>query len=85
MGLNNTVEIYFEEDNETERFKIVSTMRGDSVKGRISNESPIGSALMGHKVGDRVEIKVNDNYSYYVIIRLIENTGEEETDTIRSY
>ena len=85
VGLNNTVEIYFEEDNETERFKIVSTMRGDSVKGRISNESPIGSALMGHKVGDRVEIKVNDNYSYYVIIRLIENTGEEETDTIRSY
>ena len=85
VGLNNTVEIYFEEDNETERFKIVSTMRGDSVKGRISNESPIGSALMGHKVGDRVEIKVNDNYSYYVIIRSIENTGEEETDTIRSY
>lgn len=85
VGLNNTVEIYFEEDNETERFKIVSTMRGDSVKGRISNESPIGSALMGHKVGDRVEIKVNANYSYYVIIRSIENTGEEETDTIRSY
>lgn len=85
VGLNNTVEIYFEEDNEPERFKIVSTMRGDSVKGRISNESPIGSALMGHKVGDRVEIKVNDNYSYYVIIRSIENTGEEETDTIRSY
>lgn len=85
VGLNNTVEIYFEEDNETERFKIVSTMRGDSVKGRISNESPIGSALMGHKVGDRVEIKVNDNYSYYVIIRSIENTGEEETDIIRSY
>lgn len=85
VGLNNTVEIYFEEDNETERFKIVSTMRGDSVKGRISNESPIGSALMGHKVGDRVEIKVNDNYSYHVIIRSIENTGEEEKDTIRSY
>lgn len=85
VGLNNTVQIYFEEDDETETFKIVSTMRGDSVKGRISNESPIGAALMGHKVGDRVEIKVNDNYSYYVVIQSIENTGEEESDTIRSY
>ena len=85
IGLNKTVEIYFEEDDETEKFKIVSTMRGDSVKGRISNESPIGKALMKHKVGDRVEIKVIDNYSYYVVVKSIENTGEEDTDTIRSY
>ena len=85
VGLNNTVEVYFEEDDEIETFKIVSTMRGDSVKGRISSESPIGAALMGHKAGDRVEIKVNDNYSYYVVIKSIENTGEEESDTIRSY
>lgn len=85
VGLNNTVQVYFEEDDETETFKIVSTMRGDSVKGRISNESPMGAALMGHKVGDRVEIKVNDSYSYYVVVKSIENTGEEETDTIRSY
>ena len=85
IGLHKTVEIYFEEDDETEKFKIVSTMRGDSVKGRISNESPIGKALMKHKVGDRVEIKVNDNYSYYVVVKSIENTGEEDTDTIRSY
>ena len=84
IGLNKTVEIYFEEDDETEKFKIVSTMRGDSVKGRISNESPIGKALMKHKVGDRVEIKVNDNYSYYVVVKSIENTGEEDTDTLRS-
>ena len=85
VGLNNTVEVYFEEDDEIETFKIVSTMRGDSVKGRISSESPIGAALMGHKAGDRVEIKVNDNYGYYVVIKSIENTGEEESDTIRSY
>ena len=80
VGLNNTVKIYFEEDDEEE-----TTMRGDSVKGRISNESPIGAAIMGHKVGDRVEIKVNDSYSYYVVIKEIVNTGEEETDTIRTY
>ena len=85
IGLNKTVEVFFEEDNEMDRFKIVSTMRGDSVKGRISSESPMGSALMGHRTGDRVEIKVNEGYSYYVVVKSIENTGEEETDNIRSF
>ena len=85
MGLNNTVQVYFEDDDETETFKIVSTMRGDSISGRISGDSPMGAALMGHKVGDRVEVKVNEKVSYYVVIKSIENTGEEETDTIRAF
>ena len=76
---------YFEDDDETETFKIVSTMRGDSISGRISSDSPMGAALMGHKVGDRVEVKVNEKVSYYVVIKSIENTGEEETDTIRTF
>ena len=80
VGLNNTVQVYFEDDDETETFKIVSTMRGDSISGRISGDSP-----MGHKVGDRVEVKVNEKVSYYVVIKSIENTGEEETDTIRTF
>ena len=74
-----------EVDDETETFKIVSTMRGDSISGRISGDSPMGAALMGHKVGDRVEVKVNEKVSYYVVIKSIENTGEEETDTIRTF
>lgn len=85
VGLNNTVQVYFEDDDETETFKIVSTMRGDSISGRISGDSPRGAALMGHKVGDRVEVKVNEKVSYYVVIKSIENTGEEETDTIRTF
>lgn len=85
VGLNKTVTIYFEEDDETLTYKIVSTMRGDSMRGRISNESPIGKAIMGHKAGDRVEVKVNDTNSYYVVIQSIENTGEEESDNIRSF
>ena len=67
------------------KVKIVSTMRGDSISGRISSDSPMGAALMGHKVGDRVEVKVNEKVSYYVVIKSIENTGEEETDTIRTF
>lgn len=85
VGIDNTVELYFEEDNEIETYKIVTTMRGDSMKGRISNESPIGKAVLGHKVGDRVEVKVNDNISYYVTIRSIQNTTDDESDVIRSY
>lgn len=85
VGIDNTVELYFEEDDETETYKIVTTMRGDSLKGRISTESPIGKAVLGHKVGDRVEVKVNDHISYYVVIRSIQNTTDDEEDVIRSY
>ena len=54
------------------------------MKGLISIESPMGKAVLGHKVGDRVSVKVNDDYSYDVIIRKIENTGEEN-EKIRSF
>lgn len=85
VGIDNTVELYFEEDDETETYKIVTTMRGDSMKGRVSNESPIGKAVLGHKVGDRVEVKVNESVSYFVVIQSISNTEDDENDTIRSY
>lgn len=85
VGIDNTVEIYFEEDDEIETYKIVTTMRGDSMKGRISTDSPIGRAVLGHKVGDRVEVQVNDTISYFVQIRSIKNTSDDENDVIRSY
>lgn len=84
-GLNNTITVYFEEDEELERFKLVTTIRGNSVKGMISCESPLGKAVRGHKTGDRVFVKVSDTVGYYVVIKAIEKTGEEESDTIRSF
>ena len=54
IGLNNIVELYFEEEDEVEEFKIVTTVRGNSLKNLVSTESPIGKAVLGHKVGDRV-------------------------------
>ena len=84
VGMNNTVTVYIEEDDMEESFKLVTTMRGNSLKGLISIESPMGKAVLGHKVGDRVSVKVNDDYSYDVIIRKIENTGEEN-EKIRSF
>lgn len=85
VGINNTVTVYFEEDDEEEIYKIVTTVRGNSLKNLISNESPLGKALMGHKVGDKVEVQVNDNYSYVVEIRKIENTVDDGSDKLRSF
>ncbi len=85
VGLNNTVELYFEEDDVTETYKLVTTVRGNSLEGRISIEAPLGKAILGHKVGDRVEVVVNENYSYYVVIRSIENTVDDGTDKLRGF
>ncbi len=85
VGINNTVEVYVEEDDETETYRIVTSIRGDALSGLVSIESPIGKALMGKKVGDRVSVQVNDNYSYDVIIRKIEKTNDDTNDKIRQF
>ncbi len=85
VGLNNTVTLFFEDEGEEETYKIVTTIRENSLEGRISNESPIGKAVMGHKAGDRVYVKVNDRFGYYVVIRAIEKTVDDSSDRIRSF
>ena len=57
VGINNTVQVYIEEDDETETYKLVTTVRGNSLKGYVSIDSPLGKAILGHKVGDRVTVK----------------------------
>ena len=85
VGINNTVTLYFEEDDETEVYKLVTSIRGDSLDGRISIESPIGKAILGHKAGDRVQVKISDTAGFYIVIKAIENTTDTEDDTIRTY
>ena len=85
VGLNNTVTLYMEDDDEEETYRLVTSIRGNSLSGLISTESPIGKAILGHKVGDRVEIKVSDDFSYYVVIRRIDKTESEADDKIRSF
>ena len=84
-GLNKIVELYFEEDDEVEEFKIVTTVRGNSLKNLISIESPIGKALLGHKAGDRVWIEINANAGYYAQIRSIRMADPDEEDALRSF
>lgn len=84
VGINNTVEIYLEDEEETETFKLVTSIRGNSLKGMISTESPLGRAILGKKAGDRVYVAVSENAGYYVVIRSITNT-DDEGDTIRKF
>ena len=72
-GMNNFVEVYFEDDDETERYKLVTSIRGNSLDNKISIE------------GDRVYVKINDNAGYYIQIKKIEDTTDDEADAIRSF
>lgn len=85
VGINNTVEVYFEEDDETETYRLVTSVRGNSLQGLISIESPLGKAIQGHKVGDRVFVNTNGNTGYYVKIQKIENTTDDSQDSLRKY
>ncbi len=85
IGLNNTVTVYVEEDDCEETYRIVTSVRGNSLDGYISIESPVGKALIGKKQGERVEIKVSDTYSYFVVVRKIEKTTDDSQDKIRQF
>ena len=85
IGLFDTAELYFEEDDEIQTIQIVTTLRQNALIGLISKESPIGKALMGHCVGDRVCVEVNPDYSYHVVIRSITKGQDDESLPISSY
>ena len=60
VGINNTVDVYFEDDDEVETYRLVTSVRGNSLQGLISIESPLGKALQGHNVGERILVKAGD-------------------------
>ena len=84
VGLNKLVRIYIPEDDEEEEYKVVTSIRGNSVKGYISIESPLGKSLLGHKVGEYVYVRVNEAYGYEVKILEIRESSDEE-DRIRQF
>lgn len=84
VGLNSVVEVYIPEDDEYETYKIVTSVRGSSLNGYISIESPLGKALLGHREGERVMVAVSESYQYEVEIRKI-SKDSEETDKIRQF
>ncbi len=85
VGMNNLVTVRFEDDGSEETYKIVTSVRSDSLNNRITIESPLGKAIMKHKVGDVVTVHVNDAVSYEVTILKIENNTDDSDDKIRGY
>lgn len=68
VGLGNTVKIsYVDDEDDLDGYKIVGSQEADPFESKISNESPIAKALLGHKKGDVVEVE-SPNGSYEIKI-----------------
>ena len=85
VGLFDTVDYYVEEDDCIETVRIVTTLRQNSMEGIISKESPLGTALMGKKENERVFVKVNSDYGYYIVIKKITKGEDDKSLDIRKY
>lgn len=85
VGLYDRVTVYLQDDGETETYQIVTTMRQDALHGLISKESPVGSALLGKRVGERVHIQVDQRYGYDMEIRAIEKSGDDGSIPLRGF
>ena len=84
VALNKTVEIFFPDEGETEKVTIVTTIRGNSLSGRISIDSPLGRALMHKKRGDTVHVSLPEG-GYDVVIRSVSAASDESGDAIRGF
>ena len=79
VALFDKVTVHNEKNGQEKVIQIVTTLRQNALLGFVSKESPLGSAVMGKRVGDRVLVQVNDTMSYYVKIIAIEK-GEDNTE-----
>ena len=64
------VRVKDKELKEELEYKIVGSTEADSLKGKISNESPVGAALLGHKVGDTVKIETQMGVITYKVLEI---------------
>ena len=85
VGLYDRVTYYIEDDEEEETVQIVTTIRHDALSNIVSKESPIGSALFGKRIGDRVTVTTDNGFSYDITIRKIEKGKDDGTLSIRAY
>ena len=85
VGINNTVTVEFVDDGSVETYRIVTTVRGNSLENLISNESPLGKALLGKKEGQTAHVQVSESVGYDVKIVKLEKTVDEDGDRIRNY
>ena len=85
VAINTPVEVYFPDDDETETFRLVTTIRGNSLKGLISIDSPIGKAIIGHREGETVHVAVNEHAGYDIIIKKVYEAADDADDVIKGF
>ncbi len=85
VGLFDRVTLFMEDEGEEETITIITTLRQDPRKGRVSKESPVGQAVVGHRVGERVFVRIGDSGGYWAEIRAIEKGEDDETMEIAKY
>lgn len=71
INIGCMVKILDIEYNEVMEYKIVGSTEANSLKGKISNESPVGSALLGSKIGDLVSVDTHVGIIQYKIIEIL--------------
>ena len=85
VGLFDKVTVFNEMVKKEMTVQIVTTLRQDALKGLISKESPVGKALMGHKVGERVQVEIDQTRKYFMEIKAIEKGFDDESLDISAY
>ena len=71
VGVGNTVKIsYLDDPDDTDEYKIVGSQEADPFESKISNESPVGKALLGARVGETVEVQVPDGVSKFKVLEI---------------
>lgn len=85
VGLFDRVTFLNEKLGQEMTIRIVTTLRQDALKGLISKESPVGKALMGHKVGERVQVEIDPTRKYFMEIKAIEKGFDDESLDISAY
>lgn len=85
VGLFDHVVLFNEKLGKEQNIRLVTTLRQNALKGLISKESPVGRAILGKKVGDRVEVAVSPEMKYTVEIRAVTPGEDDESMEISSF
>lgn len=70
VSIGSTVRFYDEEFDEELEYRIVGSTESDIMKGLISNESPLGKALVGSKLGQEIEVESAEGVSKYRVLEI---------------
>ena len=85
VGLFDRITVYYEDTGDCEDLTLSTMTRLDLEKGIICKDSSFGKAIIGKKVGDRILVQVNEDYSYFVVIKKIIKGQDDESIPLTEY